>query len=93
MKLRIYTIHDKKADIALGPFFVRHEIDAVRRVLQTLQDPSTSLAQYPEDYDLEFVGMFDEVTHKLEAPDAGMSFPLTTMVAMLAAKKGEKNVA
>jgi len=58
----LYSIRDEKSELFIGPFFVRHEIDAVRRCLSALQDEKSNLNQYPEDYSLYFLGEISETT-------------------------------
>jgi len=87
-KMNIYSIWDKKAHVALGPFFVRHEVDAIRRVQSAMSDPSTSLSKYPEDFSLRHLGIFDEETCII-TPCNDQVVELSTLAGMANNKKME----
>lgn len=88
--MNMYSIRDKKAGIFIGPFFVRHEIDAIRRCLGAMSDSASLLTQYPEDYDLWCLGKFND-----ENGDFQSEIKLITPFSVLSAslKKGGQNVA
>lgn len=90
--MEIYTILDKKAGVHLNPFFVRHEVDAVRRVTAGVADPKTTLSQYSDDYSLVRVGKFDDETGKI-VPCHVVVIPSLATVRDMLVEKGNQNVA
>jgi hypothetical protein len=70
MKLGMYSIRDAKADIYNPPFFKRTRGEAERDFKTACRDGKTHLNKNPEDYDLWFVGNYDDNT--------GLTDPLKT---------------
>ena len=60
----IYTIKDNKANMFNVPFYSIHKNDAVRSFTRAASDPQTNLNQFPNDFDLYYLGTFDEETSK-----------------------------
>lgn len=65
----MYTIYDVKAEAYLAPFFARTDGEAIRMILNALEDPQTMLAKYPLDYKLVKVGTWDNQVGKVAACD------------------------
>lgn len=66
MKLKIFTIRDAKAEAFLQPFFKLTHGEAERDFTSLKRDPKSMISQYPEDYDLYFLGEYDQVTGTVE---------------------------
>lgn len=69
MRVLLFSIFDRKANIYLAPFVARSETDAVRQVSASFRDPQmrdTPVGQHPEDFDLRFIGVFDDETGRVE---------------------------
>lgn len=60
MKQNIYAIRDVKVQSYMRPFPGNHVEEVKRSVAQACLDPETSLAKYPQDYELFFIGSFDD---------------------------------
>lgn len=60
MRTLIYSVFDKKTGVYGQPFFLNHETHAIRAVQQAANDLKTSLGEYPADYALYRVGIFDD---------------------------------
>lgn len=60
MKLDIYTIRDRVAGAYLQPFFTHTKGTAIRSLLAELQRPDCPLAQNPGDYDLYYLGVWQD---------------------------------
>lgn len=60
--MKIYTIHDAKAEFHFQPFYARTNADAMRTFTQTVNDnnPQNLIAQSPSDFTLFYIGEFDE---------------------------------
>lgn len=68
MKLKLYSIFDRKMNIYLAPFPARNDVDAVRNVqagFNTPQMRETPIGQNPQDFDLVSIGEFDDDTGEI----------------------------
>lgn len=72
MILRIYGIRDLKAAAFAPPFFQARDEMAVRAFSDAIGDPSHPMSRHPEDYQLFYLGEFDDgsgiVTPNAEGP-------------------------
>lgn len=57
--LEIYTIYDKKAETYMRPMYTPHIVEIQRSLTKNLNDKSSTLAQFPEDYSLYKLGTYD----------------------------------
>lgn len=65
MKLKLYSMHDRKMNVYLTPFPSRGDVDAVRNVKTSSLHPemkNTPVGEHPEDFDLVCIGEFDDET-------------------------------
>lgn len=62
MIVRLYSLYDKRTQLFSSPFAAVNDDTAVRMVYGLLNDRSTTVAQYPEDYDMWRLGMFDDAS-------------------------------
>jgi len=67
MKLVLFSIRDAKGEIYGSPFAKAHRGDAERAFSQLTADPQSMVKQFPEDFSLYEVGLFDQSTGKIEA--------------------------
>lgn len=71
MKLKVYSIRDAKAEAFNPPFYKHTHGEAERDFHQLAKKSDSMVAQYPEDYDLWYLGDFDDQSGKvtpLETP-------------------------
>lgn len=61
MKQFIYSIRDNKAGTFTFPFGAAHESVAKRQAAEAVNDPLTMLHKYPEDFDLWYLGVWDDL--------------------------------
>lgn len=66
MKLTIYSIHDRKAEIYNRPFYESNEVIAVRNVEMCFSDENNPMFAYPEDFELVRLGTYDDETGKFD---------------------------
>lgn len=66
MILKMYTVRDSKAEIFNPPFFQRSAGEALRAFSATANNKETTIYQNPEDYDLYYLGEYDDVSGKLD---------------------------
>lgn len=65
----MYAIRDAKSEAFLNPFFKITHGEAERDFHQAVNDPQTSLNKYPEDFDLYYLGQYDDRSGKLTSLD------------------------
>lgn len=64
MNLSMYTIYDRKMKEYGKPFFAHSRGEALRSWQQAANDAQMPFAQFPDDYQLYCVGVFDcETAH------------------------------
>lgn len=66
MQLKIYSIRDSKGEVFNNPFLKLTHGEAERDFTQVVRDPKTTINAFPEDYDLWYLGTFDNVTGRFE---------------------------
>lgn len=57
---KVFTIYDVKAEAYLDPFMFGSRGLAIRAFSDSLKDPNSQMARYPEDFTLMELGSFDE---------------------------------
>lgn len=67
MNLGVYSVFDRKAAVFARPFVAPNDAMALRSYAAALQDPSTELHKFPEDFSLHRLGSFDDDTGQLVA--------------------------
>lgn len=68
---KVFSIRDAKAEIFNPPFYKRTHGEAERDFRSLTTDPKSNVSMYPEDYDLYFIGEYDDVKgtfQSLETP-------------------------
>ena len=61
MVLEAFSIRDQKAEAYNTPFFQKTKGEAVRSFMTAVNDKSTNLNKYPEDFDLYQIGQWDDL--------------------------------
>lgn len=67
MQLKIFTIRDSKAEAFLTPFFQKSHGEAERNFKEITKDEKSMISKYPDDYDLYYVGTYDDQTGFIES--------------------------
>mgnify|MGYP003375826781 CR=1 FL=1 len=62
MKRKVYTVRDAKAELFNTPFYQTTHGEAERTFKNLVQDKTSMVGKYPEDYDLYYMGEFDDNT-------------------------------
>lgn len=81
MQLKMYSIRDAKADIFHPPFFKNTHGEAERDFEMLAKDPNSTIHKFPEDYDLWYLGTYDNssaVMSCVKAPE-----PVTSASSVL----------
>ena len=69
MILKMFSIRDAKGEKYFPPFFKHSHGEAERDFVQTVKDPQTMLSKFPEDFDLYFLGEYDDTKGAMSALD------------------------
>jgi len=69
MKLKIYSIRDAKTEVFNTPFYQKTHGEAERNFARTVGDDKTTIHAYPEDFDLYYLGEYDDNEGKHTALD------------------------
>lgn len=69
MVRKMYSIRDAKGEVFNPPWVALTNGEAERNFTQLVRDPQSQISRFPEDYDLYFVGEFDDSTGKFRALD------------------------
>lgn len=83
MELKMFSIRDSKGEVFNQPFFQKTHGEAERNFSQLVNDSKSTVSQFPEDFDLYFIGTYDD--------QIGLVKPLATPQHILKAvsiKKG-----
>lgn len=67
MKLKAYSLFDKKVGIHSLPVFFAHEAYFIRSVTELVRDLNTSVGRHPADFDLHELGEFDDNTGRFSS--------------------------
>jgi len=57
----VYVIKDRISGVYYAPH-TSHNEESMKRDIQLSADPETMLYRYPQDFELYYVGFYDEVT-------------------------------
>lgn len=62
MEKLVYSIKDTKVGIFNPPFYMEHEGQAIRTITSVVNDKNTQIHMYPEDFELWYLGEFNDST-------------------------------
>lgn len=65
--MKMYSIRDSKAEAYHPPFYKHTHGEAERDFQNLVSDEKSNLWKYPEDFDLYFLGIYDNITGKIDA--------------------------
>lgn len=66
MKMKLYSIKDRATGAFMTPWPAHQDAHAIRMFQDNVNDPNSACNKHPDDYDLWFVGYFDDDTGKLQ---------------------------
>lgn len=69
MLLKIFSIRDSKGEIYNTPWFKKTHGEAERDFREAAKDDKSYLSKYPEDYDLYYIGEYDDQTGTIKPLD------------------------
>lgn len=56
----MFSIRDSKAETFHQPWFAKNQAEAERNFTQLARDEKSTISQFPEDYDLYYIGTYDD---------------------------------
>lgn len=65
MQISMYSVYDKRTGMYQAAFEATHPEYAKRRFSDSVCDPKSRIAQYPEDFELYETGKFEPETGKI----------------------------
>lgn len=80
MELKMYSIRDAKAEVFNVPFYKNTHGEAERDFVSLVNDEKSMPGQYPDDYDLYFVGTYCNLTGKIKPLDTPQHIQKATIV-------------
>jgi len=69
MILKIFSIRDAKSSLFHAPFYKISHGEAERDFRTASNDEKSTLNKYPEDFDLYYLGEYDDNTGKFQSLD------------------------
>lgn len=69
MILKVFTVRDSKSEVFNQPFFQRSHGEAERNFRTLVGDATSNISKYPEDYDLYYLGEYDDLSGKMSILD------------------------
>jgi hypothetical protein len=70
MKLRLYCIYDRKMNVYFPPITATNEEHAKRKFSEIFNTTNSLYLNYPEDFEVWFIGYFNDSLGKIEKAPA-----------------------
>lgn len=70
MEYKMFSIRDTKAEVFFPPWYKQTHGEAERAFADIVSDDKSTIHKHPEDFDLFFVGTYDDQTGKITIPQA-----------------------
>lgn len=67
--MKIFSIRDGKAECYYPPFFKKSMGEAERDFTELTRDEKSMVAKYPEDFDLYYLGDYNDLTGQIKPLD------------------------
>jgi len=89
--MQLFSIYDRKAKIYLQPFTMKNETEALRSFMRLVTDDKSQIKQFPEDYELTFIGDWDEKSGDVIVSQPKPVLLMTASNAVALMSKGPAN--
>lgn len=66
MLLKMFSIRDAKGEVFNQPWFAKTHGEAERNFRTLASKPDSMVSQFPEDFDLYYIGEYDDQSGKVE---------------------------
>lgn len=67
---KIYSVYDNTAEAFMPPFYIQNDNMALRAIDDCLSDPQHMFSQHPKDFELYYLGEFDNIEGKFTLTDS-----------------------
>nr|QJB20881.1 MAG: nonstructural protein [Microvirus sp.] len=86
--MQVFSVRDKAVGAFLQPFYARSRGEAMRSFIDAMADGNHAFEKHPEDYDLYYLGDFDEEKGVFNDPEGVkvVSSPMNIMSGLSAAE-------
>lgn len=64
--MKIYAIYDRAIEAFGQPIFVKAQGQAIRSFMDECKNPESQLHKHPADYDLHYLGEYDDSTGEIK---------------------------
>lgn len=64
---KMFSVRDSKAETFHPPIYVKTHGEAERNFHATVNNEETTIGRYPDDYDLYYIGEYDDQTGKIKS--------------------------
>jgi hypothetical protein len=68
--MKLFTVHDSKAELFLNPMTFRNAGDALRAFETTVNDPQSQFHKFPDDFTLVEIASYDQDCGIIKPHDA-----------------------
>lgn len=69
MQMKVYSIRDSKGEVFNQPFFQKTHGEAERSFVTLVNDEKSMISKYPDDFDLYYLGVYDDQTGLIQSLD------------------------
>lgn len=69
MKVKLYSVRDIVSKCYKAPFTAVAQGEAIRSFITAVDNPQTQLHQFPDDFELHEIGIWDDETGVFETTD------------------------
>lgn len=87
MKIKLYSVYDKKVSAYGNPVPAKTEPEIIRMIADAISYGDTILAKHPEDFDLYHIADLDLVSGLITPPDSGKPTYVTAVFPIAESSK------
>lgn len=77
MQMKMFSIRDRAVEAFNTPFFMLTKAEAIRALTNLATDQDSKIARNPQDYELYYLGIWDNVSGDLEAANENLGCAAT----------------
>lgn len=82
MQLNVYAIKDRATNAFMTPFFMHAHGQAIRGFSDNINDAKSTASLHPEDYDLWYLGTWDDATGNFQIKGAPEQIAIGKNIAL-----------
>lgn len=77
MQMKMFSIRDRAVEAFNTPFFMLTKAEAIRALTNLVKDPETKVSHNPQDYDLYYLGVWDNISGDFEGANENLGCAAT----------------